>query len=211
MAVKSIIFDVDGTLVLLPIDWDRVSKLIAVESCSANSFLGFVYKCHGTESFWRVHKVLEGLELEAVKKLIVLDNSPDFVKRLCRRYLIGFVTMQSRDAAEAILSRLGLIDCMKVLVSRESARNRVEQVAKAIKMLSAEPDKVLFIGDKVLDGFAAYVNGIRAVVVLRGNTCNRVSDTDYIIEDLEALGIPVAKSLAEAIEISAKMNWIELL
>jgi phosphoglycolate phosphatase-like HAD superfamily hydrolase len=209
MAVSTVLFDIDGTLALLPIDWGGILRLVQVESCSANSFLGFVYKCHGTESFLRVHRVLRELELRAVSSLAILDDSPNLVKKLCKRYSLGFVTMQCREAADALLNKLGLSSCAKVVLARESARNRVEQVAKAMKTLGVEPSEVLFIGDKVLDGFAAYVNGAKAVVVLRGGTCDRVSDTDYITEDLEALGIPVVKSLGEALELSAKLGWIE--
>ena len=93
MSVKAVILDVDGTLVLLPINWNHVMRIIAEEECSAQSFLGFVAKCFGTESFWRVHEFVKSLELEAVEKMVVLDNSPEVVKRLCRSYRVALVTM----------------------------------------------------------------------------------------------------------------------
>ena len=210
MSVEAVILDVDGTLVLLPINWDHVMRIIAEEKCSAQTFLGFVAKCFGTESFWRVHEFVKRLELEAVEKMVVLDNSPEVMKRLCRSYRVALVTMQSMEAAKAVVSKLGLDNCVEVVISREYARNRVEQVAKAIKLLGVEPSKTLFIGDKVLDGFAAYANGVRGVVIMRGNICTKVSDTDLIDEDLDALGVVVVRSLWEAIEVAERFGLIRL-
>ncbi|MEM0026488.1 MAG: HAD hydrolase-like protein [Ignisphaera sp.] len=210
MGVEAIVFDVDGTLALLPVDWGVVMNAIRRESCHANSFLGFVNKCHGTESFWRIHNFVSELELRAVENLIVLDNSPSIVSELCKSYVLGFVTMQGRVAGMQVLRRLGISDCAKTFVSREDARNRIEQIAVAVKALSVSPSRALFIGDKVLDALAAYLNGLKAIVILRNARDFRISDTDYLDEDLEVLGIPIAKSLLDAIEIASTLGWVSI-
>lgn len=210
MGVEAIIFDVDGTLALLPVNWGAVIDAIREEPCSANSFLGFVNRCHGTESFWRIHNLVSELELRAVENIVVLDNSPTIVSELCRLYTIGFVTMQGKVAGVEVLKRLGISDCAKVLVSREDARNRIEQIAIAVKKLGVSPSRTLFIGDKILDALAAYLNGLKAVVILRNARGFRISDTDYLDEDLEVLGIPIAKSLLDAIEIASRLGWVRI-
>lgn len=210
LGVEAIIFDIDGTLALLPINWSMVMDAVRREFCYANSFLGFVNRCYGTESFWRIHSFVEELELKAIENLVVLDDSPKILSMLCRRYLIGFVTMQSRAAGLQVLRRLGVDICTKTLVSREDARNRIEQIAFAVKAIGVSPSKTLFIGDKILDAFAAYINGLRAIVILRNSRGLRISDTDYLDEDLEVLGIPIAKSLLEAIEIASQLGWVTI-
>lgn len=212
MKIKVILFDIDGTLVLLPIDWDRiVARIRSIPGVKAKTFLGFVSRYHGTEIFWYIHRILEELEINAVSRMIILDNSDALLRSLCRDIPIGFITMQSASAARKILTRLGLGDCdnnLGVLASREDAANRVEQLSKAIKKLNIDSRDILFIGDKILDAIAAVVNGVNSIVVLRNAMSMRISDTDFIDEDLEALGVSIAKNLSEAIRIAREVYGV---
>lgn len=205
LGVDKVLFDIDGTLVLLPIDWDKVRAKIKSEQNSELSFLGFVARLHGTDAFWHIHRYLEALELEAVNRLVILDRADKILSELCKRVELGFVTMQSRSAAEKILSKLGIDKCennLGVLSSRDDAATRVQQVAKALRLMDVNPSKLLFIGDKVLDAIAAILNSVNAILVLRSPVSVRISATDYLDEDLEVLGVRIAYSLGEAIRIA---------
>ncbi len=207
---KAIIFDIDGTLVHLPIAWDKVLKeLMNLGITNAKSFLAIISKYHGTDIFHKINKIVENEELKAIEKMIILDNSPAYIKELCSRYKIGFVTMQSRMVAERILQLLGLDKCNYALLTREDAGTRIEQISRIIKILGVEPDEALFFGDKVIDAIAAIINMVRAIIILRGNVNLRVSDTDDLEEDLEALDIPIARDLKTAIEYARSLKYIE--
>jgi len=214
LKITKVIFDIDGTLVLLPIDWSMViARIRSEENVSALTFLGFIAKYHGSEVFWRIHRFLESLEINAVDRLVILDNSSEILRKLCGRIDLGFITMQSRSAAKKVLSKLEIDKCennLGVLSSREDAATRVEQIAKVLKVLNANPKEVLFIGDKVLDAVASTINGINAIVILRNLKSTRITDTDYIDEDLEVLGIPIAHNLGEAIRIAKEIYRISL-
>lgn len=205
MGISKVLFDIDGTLVLLPIDWDKVKTRIRFEQNTELSFLGFVAKFHGSEAFWRIHRYLEALELEAVDRLVVLDEADKILHRLCKNVEIGFVTMQSRVAAEKILAKLGIDKCknnLGVLSSRDDSATRVQQIAKALKRIDANPSEVLFIGDKVLDVVAAVINTVNAILVLRNPISMRISATDYLDEDLEVLGVHIVYDLGEALHVA---------
>ena len=206
MGIEAMIFDLDGTLILLPIDWGKVmEKVRSIAGADVKTFLGFVARYHGTEQFWVVHKFLENVELEAVNRAIILDNADKVLQDLCNDIALGFVTMQSRAAAEKIVEMLGIGNCrnnLGVLSAREDSATRVAQLTKAVKDLDTDPNKVLFIGDKVLDAIAAFVNKVKAVIILRNPVSLKISATDYLDEDLEVLDIHIAFSLAEAIEIA---------
>lgn len=205
-AIEAVIFDVDGTLVILPIDWNRiVSEVRRISNGSAKTFLGFIARYHGTEKFWYIHKLLEEEELRAIEDMKILDNAPSYVTNLCNVKKVGFVTMQSRKAAEEILRRLGLAKCVDVLVTREDAPTRAIQLSIALNRLDVEPSTTLFIGDKIGDAIAAIVNSTNAIIIMRGPVNMRVSDTDYLDEDLEVFGIPIVKSFDEAIELARKL------
>lgn len=214
MKITKIIFDIDGTLVLLPIDWSRViARIRSEENIGSLTFLGFIAKYHGSEVFWRIHRFLESLEVDAADRPVILDNSGEVLKKLCRRIDLGFITMQSRSAAKKVLSKLGIDKCennLGVLSTREDAATRVEQIAKVLKVLNVSPKEVLFVGDKVLDAVASIVNGVNAIVIFRNLMSTRITDTDYIDEDLEVLGVPIAHNLGEAIQIAKEIYRIPL-
>uniref|UniRef100_A0A7C5TGM8 HAD family hydrolase n=1 Tax=Ignisphaera aggregans TaxID=334771 RepID=A0A7C5TGM8_9CREN len=208
MSIETIIFDIDGTLVLLPINWDRItSEIRRVSNGNAKSFLGFLAKYHNSEQFWYIHRILEEEEIRAVNNMMILDDLSN-IKSFCNVKKIGFVTMQSRRAAEEIVRRLELDKCLDILVTREYAATRAMQLSIAINKLGVEPRNTLFIGDKIADAIASILNNINAIIVMRNPISMRISDTDYLDEDLEVFGIPIARSLREAIEIAKKLYKI---
>ncbi|MEM2221136.1 MAG: HAD hydrolase-like protein [Ignisphaera sp.] len=205
-AIEAVIFDVDGTLVILPIDWDRIaSEVRRVSNGSVKTFLGFIARYHETEKFWYIHRLLEEEELRAVENMKILDNAPSYIASLCNVKKVGFVTMQSRKAAEEILRRVGLTKCADVLVAREDAPTRAVQLSIALNRLNVEPSAALFIGDKIGDAIAAIVNNTNAIIIMRGSVNMKVSDTDYLDEDLEVFGIHVVENFNEAIELARKL------
>jgi len=141
--------------------------------------------------------------------MVILDDSPVYVKELCSKYKIGFVTMQSKNAAKRILQLLELDKCSHVVLTREDARTRIEQISKIIGILGVNPNEVLFFGDKIIDAIAAVINGVKAIIILRGNVNLKISDTDDLEEDLEVLGIPIARDLRMAIEYAKSLKYIE--
>lgn len=212
-SIDHIIFDIDGTLVLLPIDWKNVvARIRAMPNIVTKSFLGFIAKYYGSSEFWYIHRYLEDIENKAIDNIIVLDNADNIIQALCNKIHVGFITMQSRSIAQKIIARLGLDRCINnlgILSSRDDASNRVIQLSKAIKILTTESNKVLFIGDKILDAIAGIVNNVNTIVVFRGLNNMQISATDYIDEDFESLGVYIAKSLGEALQIARDIFGIE--
>jgi len=208
--IKAIVFDIDGTLVYLPVEWNKVlEELINLGITDARSFLAIISRYHGTEIFHKINEIVEDEELKAIEKMVILDDSPVYVKELCSKYKIGFVTMQSKNVAKRILQLLELDKCSHVVLTREDARTRIEQISKIIGILGVNPNEVLFFGDKIIDAIAAVINGVKAIIILRGNVNLRISDTDDLEEDLEVLGIPIARDLRMAIEYAKNLKYIE--
>ncbi len=203
--IEAIIFDIDGTLVILPIDWGKItSEIKRISNNNVNTFLGFIAKYYNTKEFWYIHRMLEEEELKAVENMRILDNAHSYIANLCNSMKIGFVTMQSRKAAEKILGRLGLTKCINTLVSREDASTRTVQLSIALNNLNVKPRNTLFIGDKVGDAIAAIINNVNAIIVIRNPIDMRISETDYLDEDLEVFGVSIVRSLSEAIEVAKR-------
>lgn len=208
-SVKAVILDIDGTLVMLPINWSMVvSEINRISRGTIKSFLGFIARYYNTEEFWYIHGLVEEEELRALEGMKILDNASNHIEKLCNAVKIGFVTMQSRRAAVKIIDKLGLTRCTDTLITREDAPTRVAQLSITLNRLGVERRNVVFIGDKVGDAIAAIVSGISAVIVMRNPVCMKISETDYLDEDLEVFGITIVESFNEAVEFIRKLIHI---
>ncbi len=202
VSLDALILDLDGTLVKLPVDWPTFEKYVETLIGRRMMFLEFVAKYFATPMFWRVHEFLERLELEACNNMVVYDDTREFLDSvLSNARFLAVVTMQGSKPCLKIVERLGLVDRVFLCVTREVAPTRYQQLSIALELLNTDPSKTVFVGDKVIDGFAAHRCGIRGIVVMRGLATPRISESDDIIEDLKSLGIHVVRNLREAISI----------
>jgi len=200
-------FDLDGTLVRLPIDWRVVeSNIERVSGGQVRSFLGFLARFYNTRKFWEIHQLVERLELEAVERLEVLDNADVVVRDASKHFEIAIVTMQSRYVCRAVLRKLGLESLVKYVVARDDAGTRVDQLRQLISIAGKPPREIIFVGDKVLDAFSALMLGINPILVLRTVSNPWFTPSDNILEDLEAMQIPVVNSLREALDLALRLG-----
>ncbi len=199
-----LILDLDGTLLRFPLNWAEVEKRIeSIIGCKAK-FLEFISKYYATPAFWEVNSYLEELESSVCREAWIYDDTLEFLskaKSLTKR--LAIVTMQGVKACMCALELLGLNDAL--CIPRESAHNRIEQIAMTLKLSKADRDKTVFIGDKILDGVAAFINGIKGIVVLRDLKSSRITETDDIVEDLKCLGIEIVHDLKQAMEALARI------
>lgn len=194
--IRVLVFDLDGTLVKLPVDWNSVvQQLSEVVGKKVNSVLGVLNQYFNTSLYSRINKVLEVHELKSINELEILDNSVSLLRKLSNRYRISIVTMQSRRVAREVVHRMGISDIIDTILTREDARNRIEQLSYLLKILDEPSQNVLFIGDKALDVIAAYVNNVRSVIVLRGRVNRLFTETDDVLEDLEVLDAIIVNNL----------------
>ena len=195
---KTLIFDIDGTLVKLPVDWCRVLK--ELKKITGKEYLGILailQDYYGKPLYEEIDKLVEEYEVKAINNLIIYDNAPEILRELSSRYRIVFVTMQSRLVAEKIIDVMGVRDLAELIVSRREASTRYKQIKYVIDHLGIDPWETVFIGDKILDVIASLMNSVISILVVRNIVSRFFTETDDILEDLEALGIPLIRSLRE--------------
>jgi len=177
--VKGIIFDLDGTLVRLPVDWRRVLNTIEeMLGTKVKSLIGLYAEIWGTKTYEVVSRKVEEFEIASLDKMEILDDSPKLLKSLSTKYFIGLVTFQSRKVARKILERIGVEEI--VVATRDDSPTRADQISLIISSTSLNPRDFLIVGDRLNDVYSALRVGCNAVLVDRMGR-NLQNEKEFIV------------------------------
>lgn len=161
-----IIFDLDGTLVRLPIDYDSLRRRLYAEFGDKRVFES-IYKFllslddKGRE---RAFKIIDEFELGSISSMYV-DPTLNEGFSLIEDFEKALVTLQGLKPAKKILERIGLKDKFSIIVTREVSLDRTQQLMYVMNRLEANKEKTVFIGDTENDFRAAKTVGIVPIIV----------------------------------------------
>jgi len=151
--IEAVIFDLDGTLIHLPVDYERLIQQFQ-KVAQAESFHPLLESVSNLDEVAN-GKVFEIWDLAELAALAGMTVNQEGMK------LYGFfstkpkalVTMQGKAVVKAILEKLGL--AFDVVLTREDSLNRAEQLKLAAQKLDARFENVLFVGNSENDVLAA--------------------------------------------------------
>lgn len=161
--IKLVIFDLDGTLVNLPIDYDRLkmefARILGTDEISpiSKTLSRIDEKTRG-----KIFEVWTSLELEALPKLELIGEGIELYNKFSNK-IRCLVTLQGRRIVEKILERIGL--SFDFIVTRENGLFRDEQIRMVLQKFGVNPESVLMIGDRESDKEAAEKVGCKFIFV----------------------------------------------
>jgi HAD superfamily hydrolase (TIGR01549 family) len=151
--IEAVIFDLDGTLIHLPIDYERLirefEKVAHVESF--HPLLEAVSKLDEAAR-GEVFKVWDLAELAASTKMTVNQEGMNLYDSFAKKPK-ALVTMQGKALVAAMLEKLELT--FDVVLTREDSLSRTEQLKIAAQKRSVKLENVLFVGNSENDAVAA--------------------------------------------------------
>lgn len=151
--IKAVIFDLDGTLIHLPIDYGRLfkefSKIMKTEE--VRPITEKISKLN-KKTRKRVFEIWDKFELEALRNFTVKKEGIILYQKFSK-IPKALVTMQGKNVVENINKRLGL--SFNFTITREDSLERTKQLQNAAQMLEAQPQNILFVGDTDDDYLAA--------------------------------------------------------
>lgn len=151
--IEAVIFDLDGTLINLPIDYeklfDRFKKIMKINDI--NPVTRTISRLD-EKTRNRVFEAWEDAEL-AVFKDMTLNNEGMSLYRKFARKPRALVTMQGKVLVQRTLEHLDLSFDYKV--TREDSLDRVQQIKITAEKLKTDLQSVLFIGNTEGDLLAA--------------------------------------------------------
>ncbi len=151
--IEAAVFDLDGTLVRLPIDYEALfeefKRIIRVND--VRPVVDVVSKADG-KTKEVVFKAWDKAEQAVSGRITVNEAGMETYRKFISKPK-AMVTLQGTTIVDAILKQFNL--AFDFVVTREASLFRVDQLTKAIALLGFESKDVLFIGDTDADSAAA--------------------------------------------------------
>ena len=172
---ENFIFDLDGTLFAIPVDWVAVRNELAAL---------IKEPIEGTPLFQRVNQVIsvrpalkesmfsiiESHELKAADSVKPMPGAVELVYSLFEVSRLALVTLQGKRVCAEILRKHKLLDLFETVVTREDSADRSAQLEAALNRLGVRPKDVLFVGDRLNDVVSAKKVGVPVALVGREMT-----------------------------------------
>jgi HAD superfamily hydrolase (TIGR01549 family) len=150
---ETVIFDLDGTLVKIPIDYPKfayeLQKILGKKNI--HPLLKTISNSTDKEQ-QAIFNVWDELELSAVPRVTLIAEGRRIYDKFCGKQK-ALVTMQGKKLVSAVLEHFQLD--FDVVVTREDSLNRTEQLRMVGEKLKLKMENVFFVGNKEYDYKAA--------------------------------------------------------
>jgi phosphoglycolate phosphatase len=209
--IKAVIFDFDGTLAFLNIDFslmrERVFDLmrrygVQGETIQEKYLLEIIDEVYqilwktsptNAEDFYqKAHDILHEVEMKAAEMGKLIPGTEDTLKSLKQRGIkIGIITRNCEDAVRKVFPNLN--DFCDVFVSRNSVRKvkpHPDHLTYAMELLKASGEESVMVGDHIIDVQAGKGVGMKTIGVLTGRTRKEEFEkagADYILRDVSEI------------------------
>jgi phosphoglycolate phosphatase len=190
-AIKAVIFDFDGTLAVLNIDFssmrERVFDLIrrsgieeaAIQEKYLLEIIDEVYEMFleknpsGAETFYQEsHDILHEVEMKAAEKGRLIPGAGGTLKGLREKGIkVGIITRNCEDAVRKVFPEID--DFCDIFVSRNSVKKvkpHPDHLTRVMDSLKVSGEEAMMVGDHIIDIQAGKRVGMKTIGVLTGRT-----------------------------------------
>jgi len=206
--VKAVVFDFDGTLAVLNIDFsfmrERVFDLmkhfgVAEEWVGERYLLEIIdevyqilYKKNpaSAEDFYRKgHQILHEIEMKAAEKGSLIPGTEATLENLRRKKIkVGIITRNCEDAVRKVFPQIN--DFCDVFVSRDLVKKvkpHPDHLTYVMASLKISGEESVMVGDHLIDVQAGKRVGMKTIGVLTGRTKKEEFEkagADYVLRDI---------------------------
>lgn len=184
------IFDFDGTIGTIPVDWDGAREELRRVTGTTLEFKPVFPTIAEVISknpkvLRKMLAVLDEFEAAGIPSARLYEGSFELLSRLSRDAKLSLVTMQGQKACSAILERFGIGQFFAYRFVREDALDRAEQLEMALASMKVPKASSMFVGDRLNDLNAAKKAGVPFTMIRTHG------------EDPEESDVPVYHSIVE--------------
>lgn len=170
--IKTIIFDLDGTLVDLKIDFlklkSKIKEILKIEAEPTPLLESIIHYTQKNPVLrQKAWDLIDQMELASINNLDIFSETISVLNRLRNeQYTLVLVTLQGRKAAQLIL-QLYFPNYFSQIITRENSHLRNIQIEQVIKSSNLLCDQVLMVGDRRNDVNSAKKVGINCLLIRR--------------------------------------------
>jgi phosphoglycolate phosphatase len=205
--IKAIIFDFDGTLAFLNIDFslmrERIFDLMrrygvkeeTIQEKYLLEIIDEVYQIlweknpsHAEAFYQESHHILHEVEMRAAEKGKLIPGTEATLKSLRKKGIkIGIITRNCEEAVRKVF--LGIDDFCDVFVSRNSVKKvkpHPDHLTYVMESLKTSGEESVMVGDHIIDIQAGKRVGMKTIGVLTGRIKKEEFEkagADYILRD----------------------------
>mgnify|MGYP005633294463 FL=1 len=155
--IKGIVFDLDGTLIQLPIDYKKIQKDLKEFFNISNELkplIPTIIKLSKNDQ----NKIRTSFDLICKEEILASDNFKTMNNALetlkffkSKNLSLCLVTMQCKDALEKVLQKLQISDLFDSVISRDESFDRQKQIELSLQNIVLTPSEILVVGDRIHD------------------------------------------------------------
>tara|TARA_B100001142_G_scaffold114903_1_gene117167 strand:+ start:807 stop:1394 length:588 start_codon:yes stop_codon:yes gene_type:complete len=185
--IKGIIFDMDGTLIRLPINYEKIFKKLKILFNTNDEFKPLIPSIISKSNddsvlLQNAFDIICEEETVASKDFEVIDGTIDILNYLrSKNFKLCLVTMQCQNAAKFALDKIQISKFFSSIITRDDAYQRSDQIKKSLQILELNPDNVLMVGDRIHDVHSAKQVGCHAIL-FNANKLNSFKESTVISE-----------------------------
>ncbi len=165
MDYEAVLYDLDGTLVELAVDWDRVREAVAAECRDRGqdpaglTLWELLERAERAGDGATVLSTIEPYERRGARNSAVLPTAAE----LPRSVPVGVCSLNCEAACRIALETHGLAGHVDAVVGRDTVPERKpapEPLIAVLDRLGVAPDRAVFVGDSDTDAQAAARAGL---------------------------------------------------
>ncbi|MGM0592575.1 MAG: HAD family hydrolase [Halobacteriota archaeon] len=162
----AVVYDLDGTLVRLVVDWD----VVAADAIATFERAGVDARDY---DLWAMLDLADEMELRSEIEAVIAAHERDGARRSERLPLaasvgvndgpVGVCSLNCEDACRLALDAHDLTDAVDAVVGRDSVPTRKphpQPLLETLRALGADPAEAVFVGDSARDEVTANRAGV---------------------------------------------------
>jgi HAD superfamily hydrolase (TIGR01509 family) len=177
--VRSIVFDMDGTLVDSPLCFTTIKQALGIpESSYILEHLAVI----DPEQSRAKHRQLEDFEVSAARQAVLMPGVAEMFRRLKERQILtGIFTRNCRAATDTVLEKYQLP--VDAVITREDAAPKPdpEGLLQLLTRWKLRPEDMLYVGDYRFDIECGKRAGVRTVLYTAGTLPADDYNADFVV------------------------------